>query len=142
MWIISNLKGFLLKCGGRRRMNHHRMMVLPDGNTLRCSLSVHVLRELLAVLLLGLHLEGHNVSRVFCDALVVANVNFLGTLRDQTHVVRNHQHPAFEFVDALSQCIDRVDIQRICGFVDCFNKTTKQKRRLCEHEVAHPKQSE
>ena len=84
----------------------------------RRTLSVHVLRELLAVLLLGLHLERHNVSRVFCDALVVANVNFLGALRDETHVVRNHQHPTLEFVDALSQCIDGVDIQRICGFVD------------------------
>jgi hypothetical protein len=43
-------------------------------------LTVHMLRKLFAVLLLGLHLERHNVTGVFGDAFIITDINFLCTL--------------------------------------------------------------
>jgi len=53
---------------------------------------------------------------IFRDGLVVTNIAFVGALRVQSHIVRDHQNTTFEFVDALGKRIDRVHAQRICRF--------------------------
>jgi hypothetical protein len=49
-----------------------------------------MLSKFLVVRLARVHLEIHNITSVPVNLLVVANVNLLGALRDQTHVVTDH----------------------------------------------------
>jgi hypothetical protein len=72
-----------------------------------------MLRKTLVVLLFGVHLEFHDIPSVLCDLLVIANVDIFGDLRNQPHVVTNHHHAALERVQATSQRVNRLHVERI-----------------------------
>ena len=56
-------------------------------------LSVLMLRQLGSIVLLGVKLEGHDITLVLRNLFVIAHVNLLSTLRNETHVGRNdNQH--------------------------------------------------
>jgi hypothetical protein len=69
-----------------------------------------VLLQLLGIVFSCLHLEFHDIASVFSNALVIANVNLLCALRNEPHVVRNHQDTALELVETASEGVDRVHI--------------------------------
>ena len=59
-----------------------------------------MLGELLLVGLAGGELEVQDVALVQLDLLVVADVNLLGALGDEAHVVTDHEDPSLELLEA------------------------------------------
>jgi hypothetical protein len=80
-------------------------------------LSVLMLRQLGSIVLLGVKLEGHDITLVLRNLLVIAHVNLLSTLRNETHVVRNDNHSTLEGLETSSESINRLHIQRVGRFV-------------------------
>ena len=59
-----------------------------------------MLRKLLLVGLAGGQLEVQDVSLVQLDLLFIADVDLLGALRDEAHVVTDHEDPSLELLEA------------------------------------------
>ena len=76
-------------------------------------LSILMLGKSLLVLLLGVHLEVHDISLVLSDAFVVTDQDFVGTLRNQSHVVRNHNHSTLKILQASRKSVNRLHIKRV-----------------------------
>ena len=76
-----------------------------------------MLRQFLVVFLFRVELEIHNVTFIPLDGFVVANVDFVGTLRNESHVVRNHEHATLIGFDAPCQGINGWDVQWIGWFI-------------------------
>ena len=55
-----------------------------------------MLCQLLVVLLPSVKLEFHNITVVTLDLFVVAYVDLISALRNQSHIVRNHNHTSLE----------------------------------------------
>ena len=70
-------------------------------------LSIHVLGKLLLVGLAGGKLEVQNVTLVQLDLLFVADVDLLGALRDEAHIVTDHEDSSLELLEAA-----------LCNYVD------------------------
>ena len=85
-------------------------------------LSIQVLRELLAVLLPRVQLEVHYVSTVLSHLLMITDINLLGTLTNQTHIVRNHENSPLELIQASCKGIDRLHIERVRRLVQQESK--------------------
>ena len=103
-----------------------------------------MLCQVLGIFLLLVKLELHDVAFVSSDLLVVANVNLFGTLRDQSHVVTDHEHSTLEVVDATSQRVDRFHVEGIRRFVKhqevrpfVGNNRKDDARFLARRELVH-----
>ena len=59
-----------------------------------------MLGKLLLVGLAGGQLEVQNVTLVQLDLLVIADVDLLGALRDEAHVVTDHEDSSLELLEA------------------------------------------
>ena len=81
------------------------------------SLSVHMLCQFLGILFSGVKLELHNIPFISFDLLLVADINLLRALGDQSHVVANHDHTTGKTIHASSQSINGLHIQGIGWFV-------------------------
>lgn len=57
-----------------------------------------------------MHLKVHDVATVLRDLFMVTDINLLGTLRNQTHVVRNHQDTTLKAIETTGQRIDGLNI--------------------------------
>jgi len=91
-------------------------------------------QSLLVSFLLG-KLELHNISLIPGDFLLITNVNCFSALRDQSHIVRNHNHPTFELVDTACKCINGFHIQRVCGYARL--RSQQKKRNHLRTEGGH-----
>ena len=80
-------------------------------------LSIQVLRELLIILFPGVHLEVHNISTVLGHLFMIADINLLSTLTNQTHIVWNHENAPFKLIQTPRKGIDRLHIKRVRRFV-------------------------
>lgn len=72
-----------------------------------------MLRESRLVLLLGVHLEIHDISLVLGDRFIVANHNLVCTLGDQSHIVGNDDHTTLEILQTSRKSINRLHVKRI-----------------------------
>jgi hypothetical protein len=84
------------------------MMLVMNKHTRSCI--VQVLLQLFTILLSRLHLELHNITGILGHLFVIANVNFLGALGNQSHIVTNHQHAALELVETPRQGVNGIHI--------------------------------
>jgi hypothetical protein len=57
-----------------------------------------------------LHLEVSNFSDILHDGAVVNHPDLSSNLRDQSHVVRDQHHAAFELVDSFGKTIDTLHV--------------------------------
>jgi hypothetical protein len=73
-----------------------------------------MLSQLFVVFFSSMHLEVHDVTLVLGDLLLVANENLFGALRNQPHVVRNHEDSSLEAIETTSQGINGLHIKWIC----------------------------
>jgi hypothetical protein len=73
-------------------------------------LTVYVLFESFSVLFTRFHLEVKNVSLVQTDLLLVTNVNLFCALRNEAHVMADHDNATFEILQTLG-CSDKMKAQ-------------------------------
>ena len=62
-------------------------------------------------------LELHNIAFVSLNLLMIANVDLLRALADQSHIVRNHDNATFEAINTPSQSVNGFHVERVGGFV-------------------------
>jgi hypothetical protein len=93
-----------------------------------------MLGQLFAVFLSGVHLKVHDVAIVLGNLFIVTDINLFSTLRNQTHVVGNHQDTTLKAIETTGQRIDGLNI-----YTD-FTEHTKYKNGQSLTKNKHPKQ--